>query len=124
MDSPDNDVSSLNRHGEAVETIPYKIEAALEELHRKGFRSNAIICKDRAACKKLRSRMKTGNKPKIIRGEDMIKPGTDVIIPAYLTKGLEFDGVIVADNGVLRKNAPGTFYVACSRALHKLYVTE
>ncbi len=127
MDCSDENVNSLDRHGEAVETIPYninKIEEALNALHEKGFKSNAIICKDRATCKKLRSKMKAENKPKIIRGEDMIKPGTDVIIPAYLTKGLEFDGVIVADNGVLRQKAPGTFYVACSRALHKLYVTE
>lgn len=127
IDYSDDNISSLNRHGESVEKIPYninKIEEALEVLHTKGFKSNAIICKDRATCKKLRSRMKTENKPKIIHGEDMIKPGTDVIIPAYLTKGLEFDGVIVVDNGMLQEKFPGTFYVACSRALHKLFIAE
>ena len=47
-----------------------------------------------------------------------------IIIPAYLSKGLEFDSVIVYNNreNSYRKNERKLLYVACTRAQHELYV--
>ena len=47
-----------------------------------------------------------------------------IIIPAYLSKGLEFDAVIVYNNreNSYRKNERNLLYVACTRAQHELYV--
>ncbi|MFZ5825725.1 MAG: HelD family protein [Bacillota bacterium] len=46
------------------------------------------------------------------------------VIPSYLTKGLEFDGVIVADAGAhnygLTHRDARLLYVVCTRALHEL----
>ena len=46
------------------------------------------------------------------------------VIPSYLTKGLEFDGVIVADasarNYGMSNRDARLLYVVCTRALHDL----
>lgn len=47
-----------------------------------------------------------------------------IIVPAYLSKGLEFDAVIAYNNreNSYRKNERNLLYVACTRAQHELYV--
>ena len=47
--------------------------------------------------------------------------GGKVLLPAYLAKGLEFDGVIVVDNNEIQ---PLLKYIMCTRALHRLSVIE
>ncbi len=44
------------------------------------------------------------------------------VVPAYLSKGLEFDAVLIADAGAARYSEMDAklLYVACTRALHKL----
>ena len=46
------------------------------------------------------------------------------VLPSYLSKGLEFDAVIVYNNreNSYRKNERNLLYVACTRAQHELYV--
>ena len=44
-----------------------------------------------------------------------------MLLPAYLAKGLEFDGVIVIDNKEIQ---PLLKYIMCTRALHRLSVIE
>ena len=45
------------------------------------------------------------------------------VISSYLAKGLEFDGVIVADGeGYLRESNMNLFYTVCTRALHQLEI--
>lgn len=46
-----------------------------------------------------------------------------VVIPAYLAKGLEFDGVLIYNAGsdvYYREAERNILYVACTRALHRL----
>ena len=49
-----------------------------------------------------------------------------LILPAYLAKGLEFDSVIVYQDqeSYYTKEDDHLFYVACTRAQHKLVVYE
>ena len=47
------------------------------------------------------------------------------MIPSYLSKGLEFDVVIVLDAGgdnYVREDEKNLLYTVCTRALHKLYI--
>ena len=47
-----------------------------------------------------------------------------IIIPAYISKGLEFDSVIIYNNrdNSYRKNERNLLYVACTRCQHELYI--
>ncbi len=56
----------------------------------------------------------------------LLLPGVISILPAYMAKGLEFDAVIICGNEFRRKDlfTKKLLYVACTRALHKLYICE
>ncbi|MBR2828134.1 MAG: ATP-binding domain-containing protein, partial [Bacilli bacterium] len=47
-----------------------------------------------------------------------------IIIPAYVSKGLEFDSVIIYNNreNTYKKNERNLLYVACSRCQHELII--
>ncbi len=47
-----------------------------------------------------------------------------IIIPAYMSKGLEFDSVIVLDSKSYKNNELNLLYVACTRAQHELIIYE
>ena len=53
--------------------------------------------------------------------EDILYKGGRVLIPAYLAKGLEFDGVIIVENEHVQ---PLVKYIMCTRALHRLSVIK
>ncbi len=118
----------FERNGEDVSFISSSAEditSAIEELISSGHKSNAIICKDRAECHRIKDILGDKIKATVIGEDNIIYPRTTVIIPSYLTKGLEFDGVVVVDkDGTFSSKAKGLYYVACSRALHKLYVAN
>ena len=129
------DVTFLERHGEEpkfIDISKYDIEKNLiileqvKKLKEQGFHSIAIICKTAADCKILYESFKGVSKDIVLIGnEDIIYPKKIVIIPSYLTKGLEFDGVIVEDannNKWKTEQDSQLLYVACSRALHRLVI--
>lgn len=47
-----------------------------------------------------------------------------VVIPAYMSKGLEFDSVIVYDKKSYKEDELNLLYVACTRAQHELIIYE
>ncbi len=47
-----------------------------------------------------------------------------IVIPAYMSKGLEFDSVIVYDKKSYKKDEENLLYVACTRAQHELIIYE
>ena len=59
----------------------------------------------------------------ISSSDDVIK-SSSIIIPSYLSKGLEFDGVIIYNNlkNTYESNEKNLYYVACTRAQHKLNI--
>ena len=63
---------------------------------------------------------------KYIKNNSVIVPGKTYVLPVYLTKGLEFDGVIIPDKNEFSDSSEEKqlLYVACSRALHKLTIFE
>ncbi len=128
----DGDVEYLDRHGQEPEikkagNLIEDIAKEIEKLKSEGFDSNAIICRDMAHAEILYSELKY-KIPTLIKvdKDTTVRGGQNVIIPIYLTKGLEFDGVIIPDIEMFdgHPDEKGMQYVACSRALHRLTVFE
>lgn len=98
-----------------------------EELVSEGFRSIAIVAKSMEECKKLYKQIKRGLPDAILLStKDTEFPEGIVVMPAYLTKGLQFDGVILvdADSAHYQENEEDAklLYVAMTRPVHRLVV--
>ncbi|MDR1687587.1 MAG: AAA family ATPase [Clostridiales bacterium] len=118
-------VKSFNRTGKMPEILEAQTERELYEmiLHEiencvsGGYGSVAVICETEKYASKLYESIKDKTKVKLITGESGEEVTGVFVIPVYMSKGLEFDAVLVCeiyDNNLL--------YVACTRALHVLNV--
>ncbi len=123
------------RHGDEPRVINAKedeeirvIDSLLEEIYSKNKKTVAIICKTYTECKELHKRLKKESKYKweLIEESQSKLDIDNLLIPSYMTKGLEFDATIVYNcdedmyrNEVLDKKL---LYVALTRALHLQYV--
>lgn len=122
------------RHGAGVRLIGKESRAEIasdiqEELKglRQQFKSVAIICKTAEVCSEIRKYFKGGKAaPRIITEKDREYKSGVVLVPAHLSKGLEFDAVFIAD---AEAASYGTgeldtklLYVAMTRPLHRLYI--
>lgn len=128
-DPPEFDI--FNRHGDPVGffSAPDKgehIRLILRELtamHRPGA-STALICRTAGECQRLYQKLKT-HLPElrlVCTDADPYHHGLTVM-PLALAKGLEFDGVVVSDSALYRREEDRNhLYVACSRAMHRLTV--
>ena len=104
------------------------IEDIIQEIESKGKSSIGIITRTIEEGKELEKNIKKYCKRKIqlIKGNEKDSPDDIVIIPSYLTKGLEFDGTIIYNP--LESNYKDNLlnqrllYVALTRALHYQYV--
>ncbi|MBQ4629324.1 MAG: UvrD-helicase domain-containing protein [Clostridia bacterium] len=122
----------LDRHGdepEFVKTDDLSISIAdkLTALRKSGLFSNAVICRNEERAKEIYAMLKDkGVDAKYIKNNSVIVPGKTYVLPVYLTKGLEFDGVIIPDKNEFSDSSEEKqlLYVACSRALHKLTIFE
>ena len=108
--------SSSNLQDEIVKTI--------EKYKSQGFSSIAVICKDRKEAARLYFNLSNRIKIKLVDylDYDSILEGT-LILPVYLAKGLEFDGVIIYEANDKKYNTDydkKLLYIACTRALHRL----
>lgn len=131
--SADIQIEGINRKGELpevkrVEDEKHTRESFLKdikELISSGMQSIAIICKTAGACRHIHKLLKNNVKLNLVtKDEDLLKEGI-TILPSYLCKGLEFDGVMIYDAS--EDNYPGEksaklLYSVCTRALHRLYI--
>ena len=98
-----------------------------EKLYNNGYKNIAIICKDCEEVELLFKQLKKYNLPinKITKDSDKYKIGV-CILPAYLSKGLEFDAVIINDASYYKYSEDvidqRLLYVAVTRAMHQLIV--
>lgn len=81
--------------------------------------SIAIICRNLNSTAEIGKLLK--GYAAIIDKEDLVYKGGVVIIPSYLAKGLEFDGVIIINEDSSDKEDKAN-YVMATRALHRLSV--
>ncbi|WP_027623254.1 RNA polymerase recycling motor HelD [Clostridium lundense] len=124
------------RHGKDVEVAKFKnnrefsekLDEIVELVQEEGKNTIAIICKNYNECKKLKTHLNkySSNKWDVVKDTSKSITNSKIIIPAYMTKGLEFDCSIIyncnednyGDNELDRK----ILYVALTRALHYEYI--
>ena len=103
----ENNVVPLVRNGEPVieeeaeseEDMIETIISIIEDYEEEGLESIAIITKDKESLRKLSPLLKEKIKVLTFDREDILYKGGKVLIPAYYAKGLEFDGVILLEEG-------------------------
>jgi len=123
------------RHGGPVELISKTdindtsedIVQRIISLKEEGHKTIAVICKTMEECEQMLPLLKEADKNiSIITGNEKEYKSGIVIVPSYLSKGLEFDVVIIsnANSGNYTDNELDIklLYVAMTRPLHKLYI--
>lgn len=124
------------RHGKAPEVLEFKsnkefiesVDKIVREVEVINKKSVAIIGRTYEECKKIKEHLKkySNYKWNIIKDTDKNLKLEKIIIPSYMTKGLEFDCSIIyncseenySDNELDKK----ILYVALTRALHLEYI--
>lgn len=125
----------LSRHGRNVtytsaKKFEEKIMITLEkikELQNEGFKNIAIIAKDADTCLKIQKKLEDYNIFANLISNDLIKyEGGLIVVPSYLSKGLEFDNVIIFDYDKYSSSKLDIklLYVAFTRAMHTLDVIK
>lgn len=117
----------LVRKGEKVEKIAVEsdekfasiVEEQIINMKNSGLETIGIICRNIDETKHFGNVLKNVQYVKVIDRENLIYSGGEVVIPSYLAKGLEFDGVIMVNAGKYDEEDKVS-YVMATRALHKL----
>ena len=111
------------KHFENHSDMINQIKARLEEFKQKGFTNIAIIGKTIPDCLKLQKEL-NNDEIHVISSKDAEYNGGINICPSYLSKGLEFDAVIITDTDVnnYTKSEVDTklLYVCITRAMNTL----
>lgn len=93
--------------------------AILADIKRRNYDTAAVICRDEKEAEQVRGLLKLGS------GEKMFTKGV-MILPIQLTKGLEFDAVLLwnpSSTAYGENEAEAKLlYVAVTRALHELHI--
>ena len=93
----------------------------IEDYEEDGYENIAVIFKGKKELNKFAHLIKEKINIQNLDNEDILYKGGKVLIPAYLAKGLEFDGVIVVENNEIQ---PLVKYIMCTRALHRLSIIK
>ena len=93
----------------------------IEDYEEDGYENIAVIFKGKKELNKFAHIIKEKINIQNLDNEDILYKGGKVLIPAYLAKGLEFDGVIVVENNEVQ---PLVKYIMCTRALHRLSIIK
>jgi len=123
------------RHGEkpsisklkTKKDIINEVEKKVLELKSEGYKSIALIGKTLNECKSIHKEL-IKNKDlniKLLEGKEDQYDNPIVMVPSYLSKGLEFDAVIIVNiDEIYNKEEIDVklLYVSMTRAQHKLYI--
>ncbi len=88
------------------------------------YKSTAIITKDNREALALYDLIKDEVDVSLVGANSKSFKKELIIIPAYISKGLEFDSVIIYNdrNNSYKNNERNLLYVACTRCQHELYI--
>lgn len=88
------------------------------------YRSIAIITKDNREAEELYNLIKDKCNVSLVDANSKAFNKELIVIPAYVSKGLEFDSVIIYNdrNNSYKKNERNLLYVACTRCQHELII--
>lgn len=125
--------SQVDRHGDEVGLFKQETFNADEIIARaielkKSYNTVAIICKNIAETLLYKEKVQAQEDPNLFRmvtkNDNIFVSDKIMLIPSYLSKGLEFDAVIVsnASSENYTEEEKNLLYVVLTRALHKLDV--
>ena len=112
-------LTQLFDHAELHRCIASKV-AALRSL---GYNSIAIICKSAEESKSAFEALSNIDEIKLLKNGSIEYEQGVVVIPSYLSKGIEFEAVIIydaSDQVYGDESLRRVFYTACTRAMHYL----
>ncbi len=106
-----------------VENLKKRIVDDINYL-QSNYKSTAVITKDLKEAEQLYELIKADIDISLVDANTKFFKKELIIIPAYVSKGLEFDSVIIYNdrNNTYRKNEKNLLYVACTRCQHELYI--
>ncbi|MGI6450169.1 MAG: HelD family protein [Desulfitobacteriia bacterium] len=125
-------INSFSRKGEPPAVFNAPNQADLDRLlitevltcRDKGYGSIGLICKTEQDAISLYGRLKDQLAIQLIKSSDVpIDLKGVFIIPVYMSKGLEFDAVLICDADKAHfsgEDDRNLLYIACTRALHRL----
>lgn len=130
---PNTNVIPMERHGEQPQVIGFasnaeeiaEIGKLVEAFQNSGYHSMGIICKTQEQAVVVHAELKS-TRAQLLTPESTVYKQGIVITTVHLSKGLEFDEVVIPfvsggnyNTGVDRS----MLYIACTRAMHRLTLT-
>ena len=124
-------IKSFNRNGDSPkvyiadnsEIFIDEIVKEINQCQEKGFQSICLICKTEKNSIYLFNKIKHKLDIQLIKNGSVSDLQGVFILPVYMSKGLEFDAVLICDadsQNYHDEDDKNLLYVACTRALHKL----
>lgn len=125
------DIKSFNRNGEEPQVFTASDQESMNEMiitevgtcRNMGYRTIGLICKSQKNANSLYQALKDKIDVQLIKNESVTDLQGVFIIPVYLSKGLEFDAVLICDvdaASYYTEDDKRHLYIACTRALHRL----
>ncbi|MFJ5763040.1 RNA polymerase recycling motor HelD [Neobacillus sp. NPDC093182] len=123
-------IEPFNRHGKKPSVklaeqnqLNSLILGKINEFLNEGHRTIAVICRTAAESKKVYAALKDDIPVHLIEKATIAYEKGILVIPSYLAKGIEFDGVILYDSSQYKNESERKlFYTVCTRAMHRLHM--
>lgn len=109
----------------SIESLDQAVIRDIQGYLDKGYDSLAVICKTQEEARAVHGRLKTMARIGLIEPRSGRVEKGAVVMASYMSKGLEFDVVIVYgadDKHYSSEYDRRLLYVACTRALHRLVI--
>lgn len=123
-------IEPFNRHGKkpSVKRVELNqlnglILGKINDFLKEGHRTIAVICRTAAESRRVYTSLKDDIPIHLIEKATISYEKGILVIPSYLAKGIEFDGVILYDCSQYKNESERKlFYTVCTRAMHRLHM--
>ena len=125
-----SDYEFFGRHGmeptiissNTLDELAKSVTDYLNNIQSDDFNRIAVICRSAKDCRQIYDKIKDDLDAELITESNEQIPSGIIIIPSYLTKGLEFDLVAVVISSIddYTFDEDTLLYTVCTRALHRL----
>lgn len=129
--SQNTEIKSFNRSGEeprlhmSVSQTAHRdaIRNEIDTCLAQGYQTIGLICKSEKNARSLFKLLKDFSTVHLVHSGGTEYPNGSCIIPVYMSKGLEFDAILICDADTKNYNSEDDkklLYIASTRALHRL----
>jgi DNA helicase-2/ATP-dependent DNA helicase PcrA len=131
---PQSEFEVIERHGPEptvkkcrnMSELKDELHCMLDDFKTSGYHSLGIICKTQKQANSLFTIMNGGENSIILLNAESVSFAKGIIITSvHMSKGLEFDQVIIPDADAKHYGSDidrGLLYIACTRAMHRLHL--